>query len=128
MATRGRRCVMTPAARHSWARCMLGLGVAATVGANVAYGLAFGLIGAVISAWPAVAFNGSVELAIGLARAVRTVPLAGQGGPAAALEAARAAYLASVTAGKPLSQRAIARQSGLSRRTVCQLVAQAADG
>ncbi len=44
------------------ARLMLGLGVAATVGANVAYGAAFGVTGAVISAWPAVAFIGSAEL------------------------------------------------------------------
>jgi hypothetical protein len=44
------------------ARLMLGLGVAATVGANVAYGAAFGLTGAVISAWPAIAFIGSAEL------------------------------------------------------------------
>ncbi len=45
------------------ARLMLGLGVTATVGANVAYGAAFGLTGAVIiSAWPAVAFIGSAEL------------------------------------------------------------------
>lgn len=44
------------------ARLMLGLGVAATVGANVAYGAAFGVTGAIISAWPAVAFIGSAEL------------------------------------------------------------------
>lgn len=44
------------------ARVMLGLGVAATIGANVAYGAGFGVIGAVISAWPAVAFVGTAEL------------------------------------------------------------------
>jgi hypothetical protein len=38
------------------ARVMLGLGVAATVAANVAYGAAHGLTGAAISAWPAIAF------------------------------------------------------------------------
>jgi len=32
---------------------MLGLGVAATITANVAYGAVYGLTGAVISAWPA---------------------------------------------------------------------------
>jgi hypothetical protein len=43
------------------ARVMLWLGISATVGANIAYGAGFGLLGAVISAWPAVAFIGSVE-------------------------------------------------------------------
>lgn len=44
------------------ARVMLGFGVAATIGANIAYGAAYGTTGAVISAWPAVAFIGSAEL------------------------------------------------------------------
>jgi hypothetical protein len=43
------------------ARVMLWLGIAATVGANVAFGARFGVLGAVISAWPAVAFIGAVE-------------------------------------------------------------------
>ncbi len=40
---------------------MLWLGIGATVGANIAYGAAFGLLGALVSAWPAVAFIGAVE-------------------------------------------------------------------
>jgi len=44
------------------ARLMLWLGIGATVGANIAYGAGFGLLGAVISAWPAVAFIGAVEI------------------------------------------------------------------
>jgi Protein of unknown function (DUF2637) len=40
------------------ARVMLGLGVAATVAANVGFGAADGLIGAAISAWPAISFIG----------------------------------------------------------------------
>jgi hypothetical protein len=62
-------------ARHEppkLARCMLGLGVAATVGANVAYGLPFGWVGALVSAWPALAFIGSVEMLMHLVRAART--------------------------------------------------------
>jgi len=43
---------------------MLWLGIAATVGANIAYGAGYGLLGALISAWPAVAFIGSVEIAV----------------------------------------------------------------
>jgi DNA-binding GntR family transcriptional regulator len=39
-------------------------------------------------------------------------------------QAVRAAYAASVAAGQPLSQRAMAERFGLSRRRVSQLVAQ----
>lgn len=53
------------------ARVMLWLGIAATVSANVAYGAAYGITGSVISAWPAVAFIGSAELAMGLVRRSR---------------------------------------------------------
>jgi hypothetical protein len=67
------------------ARVMLGLGVAATVAANVAYGAADGLTGAAISAWPAIAFVGSAELLIGSIRRTRPVPVSantgGQGVP-----------------------------------------------
>ena len=38
---------------------VLGVGIVATIGANVAQGLNHGTIGAVISAWPAVALVGS---------------------------------------------------------------------
>jgi hypothetical protein len=50
------------------ARVMLWLGIAATVGANVASGARFGVLGAVISAWPAVSFIGAVEMAMTLVR------------------------------------------------------------
>jgi hypothetical protein len=56
---------------------MLALGVAATVAANVAYGLPFGVVGSLVSAWPAIAFVGSVEMAIrfvGDAREAATGP------------------------------------------------------
>jgi hypothetical protein len=39
-----------------------GLGIAATLAANVAHGLGHGLSGAVVAAWPAVALVGSYEL------------------------------------------------------------------
>ena len=48
------------------ARLMLWLGIGATVGANIAYGVGFGLLGALISAWPAVAFIGAVEMVMQL--------------------------------------------------------------
>jgi hypothetical protein len=111
------------------ARLMLWLGIGATVGANIAFGAGYGLLGALISAWPAVAFIGSVEIAMQQVRRAR-VPLANQAGqlvpqvPGDAEQAVRAAYAASVAAGAPLSQRAMADRFGLSRRKVGQLVAQ----
>jgi uncharacterized protein DUF2637 len=70
------------------ARCCLWGGIAATVGANVAYGAAYGPLGAIISAWPAVAFVGSAEMALGMVRAGRvhvstSVPEPGAPAPAA---------------------------------------------
>ena len=53
------------------ARFMLWLGIAATIGANIAFGAGYGLLGALISAWPAVAFIGSVEIAMQLVRRSR---------------------------------------------------------
>src|SRR6201987_873996 len=44
------------------ARWLLGLGITATLAANVAHGLGHGLTGAVVAAWPAVALVGSYEL------------------------------------------------------------------
>lgn len=59
--------VMLNAARRSMpvpalARWLLGLGIAATLAANVAHGLGHGLVGASVAAWPAVALVGSYEL------------------------------------------------------------------
>jgi hypothetical protein len=44
------------------ARWLLGLGIAATLAANVAHGLGHSLIGAAVAAWPAVALVGTYEL------------------------------------------------------------------
>ena len=106
------------------ARFMLWLGIAATIGANIAYGAGYGLLGALISAWPAVAFIGSVEIAMQHVRRARapgaaaTVPEV----PGDVGQAVRTAYAASVAAGQPLSQRAMAERFGLSRRKVSQLI------
>ena len=111
------------------ARFMLWLGIGATIGANVAYGAGYGLLGALISAWPAVAFIGAVEIAMQQVRRARA-PQAATGGPDVpempgdVEQAVRAAYVASVAAGQPLSQRAMADRFGLSRRKVSQLVTQ----
>ncbi len=53
------------------ARWMLALGVGATIAGNVLYGVSFGPLGAIVSAWPAVAFIGAAEMALGLVRAAR---------------------------------------------------------
>lgn len=109
------------------ARAMMALGVGATVAANVAYGITFGLVGAVISAWPSIAFIGSAEmLMIMISRArgpvVQTPEPPAQEVPANVEAAALQAYTASRAAGAPLSQRAIAEDFGISRRTVARLV------
>ena len=44
------------------ARWLLGLGIAATLAANVAHGLGHGPVGAAVAAWPAIALVGSYEL------------------------------------------------------------------
>jgi hypothetical protein len=111
------------------ARFMLWLGIAATIGANIAYGARYGLLGALISAWPAVAFIGAVEIATQQVRRARAPRAAAIGPlvpevPGDVEQAVRAAYAASVAAGQPLSQRAMAERFGLSRRKVSQLVAQ----
>jgi Protein of unknown function (DUF2637) len=55
--------------RTPWlARVMLGASVAATLAANVAYGARYGLAGALLSGWPAAAFIGCAEMALGMVR------------------------------------------------------------
>jgi hypothetical protein len=54
------------------ARWLLGLGIAATLAANVAHGLGDGLIGAAMAAWPAVALVGSYELVMLIIRGAQS--------------------------------------------------------
>lgn len=104
-----------PAPRLS--RWLLALGIGATLAANVASGLRFGPVGAMVAAWPAVAVVGSYEL---LMLVIRTpvVPEAAVGGAAVAPDATSAARVAlerSIEAGQPLSQRELARRFGFPR-------------
>ena len=62
-----RRKVPVPAL----ARWLLGLGIAATLAANVAHGLGHGLTGAAVAAWPAVALVGSYELLMMIIRSAQ---------------------------------------------------------
>ena len=88
--------VVLYAARHrvpvpSLARWLLGLGIAATLTANMAQGWSHGLVGAVVAAWPAVSLVGSYELLVWLIRTSGTAehrPPAGHLGDAAACRAA----------------------------------------
>jgi hypothetical protein len=56
------------------ARCGLVLGIAGTLAANVAYGVHFGPVGALINAWPAAAFITATEILVGQMRRSRTIP------------------------------------------------------
>jgi Protein of unknown function (DUF2637) len=77
--------VVLYAARHRvpvpcLARWLLGLGIAATLTANMAQGWSHGLVGAVVAAWPAASLVGSYELLVWLIRtsgAVERGPSAG---------------------------------------------------
>jgi hypothetical protein len=118
----------------------LAVGIVATVGANLAHGVVHGPIGALVSAWPAVALAGSFELLMTLIRtghrndtelptgAARhhpapasnhDVPLATS--PMPSLEQMVRAWH---KAGH--SQRAIARELNIDRRKVKQIIERAA--
>ena len=56
------------------ARWLLGLGIAATLAANVAHGLGHGPVGAAVAAWPAVALVGCYELLMMVIRGSQAVP------------------------------------------------------
>ena len=56
------------------ARWLLGLGIAATLAANVAHGLGDGLAGATVAAWPTVALVGSYELLMMIIRSAAGPP------------------------------------------------------
>ena len=109
------------------ARLMLWLGIGATIGANIALrggiraarradlGLARGRVHRL---------GGDRDAAGETARAPRaatSVPAVPEV-PGDVEQAVRAAYVASVAAGQPLSQRAMAERFGLSRRRVSQLI------
>jgi hypothetical protein len=102
--------VVLYAARHrvpvpSLARAMLGLGIAATLTANMAQGWSHGPVGAVVDAWPAVSLVGSYELLVWLIRTTGTAehrPTDGHLGDAAACHAvAHPATTATPGAGFP---------------------------
>ena len=101
--------VILYAARHrvpvpALARWLLGLGIAATLTANMAQGWSHGPIGAVVAAWPAASLVGSYELLVWLIRtsgAMERQPSAEHRcGNTACLAAARSAPAAAVYIGQ----------------------------
>jgi Protein of unknown function (DUF2637) len=128
--------VMLDAARHLedapvLARGLLGAGIVVTLCANVAYGVSFGLAGALWAAWPAVAFVGAYELLMLLVRATaRRSPAALSGPlpsavPSTVEAAALASMRATVAAGNPWSINALQTKFALSRADATRLHAAA---
>jgi hypothetical protein len=80
--------VVLYAARHRLAvprlaRCLLGLGIMATLATNLAHGWSHGPIGATVAAWPAASLVGSYELLLWLIRTAASGAVASE--PAADL-------------------------------------------
>jgi hypothetical protein len=122
------------------ARWCLGAGIAATIGANLAHGIGHGPIGALVSAWPALALAGSFELLMTL---IRTEPRSTatyadsahvNHAQAIAVRDASAALTDAPTVEQTVrdwhsaghSQRSIARQLGIDRRKVKRIIDDAA--
>jgi hypothetical protein len=119
------------------AKWSLAVGIVATVGANVAHGASHGPIGAVVSAWPALALVGSFELLMTLTRSTTRGVLA-QDEVRTDLEQPRTKveqtpeqavldeYRASLQGpGRPLSQRYLAEKYGIDRRKVKRIITKA---
>jgi len=118
--------VVLDAARHAedapklaWSLLAAGIGV--TLAANVTYGVAFGLAGALWAAWPALAFVGCYELLMMLVRASARRSERGLDGPLSAVlpndaeTAALASMRATVWAGNPWSRNQLEARFGLTR-------------
>lgn len=118
------------------ARWCLAAGIAATVGANLAHGLGHGPIGALVSAWPALALAGSFELLMTLIRSERQEPV----GPTATEPVSQRPQINGQDASPALngvpdlahtvrawheaghSQRAIAREFNVDRRKIKRIL------
>jgi hypothetical protein len=108
---------VTGSARRSWPASCWAWPCSATLAANIGYGLSYGLTGALLSGWPAVAFIGSAEMAIGMVRRTRsTTPAAEVHVPAPPAElnghseAARELFATDLAAGKVPGVRRIRRE------------------
>ena len=112
--------VVLYAARHQvpvpcLARWLLGLGIAATLTANMAQGWSHGPVGAVVAAWPAVSLVGSYELLVWLIR------ISGTAGPGPSAEHLREGAVCRAEAGFAPAAAAGSGQYSRSERGVpCQ--------
>ena len=114
----------------------LGAGIAATLGANVAHGLGHGPVGALVSAWPALALVGSYELMMMILRmdheqaAALSIdivespaePLSAPDGPLVPVSAPTLAQTVRAWHDAGRSQRGIARELSIDRRKVKQII------
>jgi Protein of unknown function (DUF2637) len=122
------------------ARWCLGAGIVATIGANLAHGLGHGPIGALVSAWPALALAGSFELLMTLIRSetrANVVPAPStdrshqesavdHDAPLALTEAPSLEHTVLAWHNAGHSQRAIARELNIDRRKVRRILDEAA--
>jgi hypothetical protein len=107
------------------ARWLLGLGIAATLAANVAHGLGHGPVGAPVAAWPAVALVGSYELLILVIRSSQAASdgTPGSGSPADPLqEHAAEVFADQLAADRVPSVRAIRAQLRVGQPRAQRLV------
>ena len=118
----------------------LGAGIVATVGANLAHGVGHGPVGALVSAWPALALVGTFELLMMLIRTRRgTQPDLAEDAPQypaappvvqeAPPELTFTSTLEQIVRARHeagQSQRAIARELNIDRRKVKRIIDQAA--
>jgi Protein of unknown function (DUF2637) len=122
------------------ARSCLAAGILATIGANLAHGLGHGPIGALVSAWPALALAGSFELLMTLirpeprasatpascAQMSHLLPAPDHDAPPALPRAPSLEQTVRAWHDAGHSQRAIARELGIDRRKVKRAIDQAA--
>jgi len=122
-------CARRKAPVPALARWLLGLGVAATLAANVAHGLGHGLTGAAVAAWPAVGLVGSYELLMMIIRAAHLLrtgtalgwaPECMPGTDPLQVEAAHA-FAGELAAGRVPSVRAICAQLYVGQPRVQQV-------
>jgi hypothetical protein len=118
----------------------LGVGVVATVGANMAHGMGHGVIGLLVSAWPALALVGAYELLMTLIRAEHAasvepapedveIPAAPAADAEARPEPESAPTLEQLVRARyevGASQRSIARDLNIDRRKVKSIIEQPA--
>jgi hypothetical protein len=118
----------------------LGVAIVATIGANLAHGLGHGPIGALVSAWPALALVGSYELLMTLIRAEHetserqtpdtaeshAAPVAERHVPPVLVQAPTLEQTVRAWHEAGQSQRAIARDLNIDRRKVKQIIDPAA--